>query len=101
MLSSDCAHRPLLVAFLAAVDYLLFMKRDVAVKPNPDEVSDVQYVTKEQLQELVKKAKAGEGGVKLSPWFQLVVENFLYDWWKKLEEGTLVESADMKTIHRL
>ncbi|BBN07057.1 isopentenyl-diphosphate Delta-isomerase [Marchantia polymorpha subsp. ruderalis] len=83
------------------LDYLLFMKRDVAVKPNPDEVSDVQYVTKEQLQELVKKAKAGEGGVKLSPWFQLVVENFLYDWWKKLEEGTLVESADMKTIHRL
>ncbi|KAL3688924.1 hypothetical protein R1sor_015233 [Riccia sorocarpa] len=83
------------------VDYLLFMKREVDLEPNPDEVADVQYVNKEQLQELVRKAKAGEDGVKLSPWFQLVVENFLYDWWKKLEEGTLLESADMKHIHRL
>nr|AHA43673.1 isopentyl pyrophosphate isomerase [Plagiochasma appendiculatum] len=83
------------------LDYLLYMKRDVSVKPNPEEVADVQYVNKEQLQELVNKAKTGADGVKLSPWFQLVVENFLYDWWKKLEEGTLLESADMKTIHRL
>ncbi|KAL2631039.1 hypothetical protein R1flu_015725 [Riccia fluitans] len=59
------------------LDYLLFMKREVDVNPNPEEVADVQYVNKEQLQELVRKAKAGEDGVKLSPWFQLVVENFL------------------------
>ncbi|CAM6102711.1 unnamed protein product [Calypogeia fissa] len=83
------------------VDYLVFMKRDVAVNPNPDEVADVMYVNQEQLKELVAKAKTGKDGVKLSPWFQLVVENFLYDWWKRLEEGKLSEVVDMKTIHKL
>ncbi|KAG9445607.1 hypothetical protein H6P81_011735 [Aristolochia fimbriata] len=83
------------------VDYLLFIVRDVTVNPNPDEVADVKYVDGEQLKELLRKADAGEDSIKLSPWFRLVVDNFLLKWWKHLEEGTLEEVADMKTIHRL
>ncbi|KAJ1697000.1 hypothetical protein LUZ63_005512 [Rhynchospora breviuscula] len=83
------------------LDYLLFIVRDVKLLPNPDEVADVKYVSREQLQELIKKADAGEEGVKLSPWFRLVVDNFLMKWWDHLEKGTLAEAADMKTIHRL
>lgn len=82
------------------MDYLLITKRDVEVKPNPEEVSDVQFVNKEQLLELVRKADAGEEGVKLSPWFRLVVDNFLFNWWKKLENDTLAEAIDTK-IHKL
>lgn len=82
------------------LDYLLITKRDVEVKPNPEEVSDVQFVNKEQLLELVRKADAGEEGVKLSPWFRLVVDNFLFNWWKKLENDTLAEAIDTK-IHKL
>ncbi|RVX07194.1 Isopentenyl-diphosphate Delta-isomerase II [Vitis vinifera] len=55
------------------LDYLLFIVRDVNVNPNPDEVADVK----------------------------LVVDNFLFKWWDHVEKGTLLEAADMKTIHKL
>ncbi|KAJ3675682.1 hypothetical protein LUZ60_004724 [Juncus effusus] len=83
------------------LDYLLFIVRDVNVKPNPDEVADIKYVSRVELQELIKKADAGEEGLKLSPWFRLVVDNFLMKWWDHVENGTLLEACDMKTIHRL
>ncbi|KAL7109625.1 hypothetical protein ACP275_06G185800 [Erythranthe tilingii] len=83
------------------LDYLLFIIRDVSVHPNPDEVVDVKYVNQQQLKELLRKADAGEEGIKLSPWFRLVVDNFLFKWWDHVEKGTLEEAADMKTIHKL
>ncbi|XP_019194619.1 PREDICTED: isopentenyl-diphosphate Delta-isomerase I-like [Ipomoea nil] len=83
------------------LDYLLFIVRDVGMRPNPDEVADVKYVNREQLKEILRKANAGEDGIKLSPWFRLVVENFLFKWWDHVEKGTLMEAADMKTIHKL
>ncbi|CAD5177987.1 unnamed protein product [Musa acuminata subsp. malaccensis] len=83
------------------LDYLLFIIRDVKLLPNPDEVAGVKYVNRDQLKDLVKKADAGEDDVKLSPWFRLVVNNFLMKWWDHVEKGTLLEAADMKTIHKL
>ncbi|OIW04796.1 hypothetical protein TanjilG_16152 [Lupinus angustifolius] len=85
----------------ARLDYLLFIVRDVNVTPNPDEVADVKYVNRDQLKELLEKADAGDEGLKLSPWFRLVVDNFLFKWWDHVEKGTLEKVADMKTIHRL
>ena len=75
--------------------------RDVSLQPNPDEVADVMYVNKDQLKELLRKADASEGGVKLSPWFRLVVDNFLFDWWKKLEDNALASVANVNDIHKL
>lgn len=77
------------------------MVRDVKLNPNPDEVADVKYMTRDELKELLKKADAGEEGLKLSPWFRLVVDNFLFKWWDHVEKGTLLEAVDMKTIHKL
>lgn len=83
------------------MDYLLFIVVDVELNPNPDEVADVKYVNRDQLRELLRKADSGEDGIKLSPWFKLVADNFLFKWWDHVEEGTLQEAADMKTIHKL
>lgn len=83
------------------LDYLLFIVRDVKVNPNPDEVADIRYVNQDQLRELLRKADAGEEGLKLSPWFRLVVDNFLYKLWDHVQKGTLEEVADMETIHKL
>lgn len=83
------------------LDYLLFIVRDVKVNPNPDEVADIRYVNQDQLRELLRKADAGEEGLKLSPWFRLVVDNFLYKLWDHVQKGTLAEVADMETIHKL
>ncbi|XP_010453803.1 PREDICTED: isopentenyl-diphosphate Delta-isomerase I, chloroplastic-like [Camelina sativa] len=83
------------------LDYLLFIVRDVKLQPNPDEVAEIKYVSREELKELVKKADAGDEAVKLSPWFRLVVDNCLMKWWDHVEKGTLIEAVDMKTIHKL
>nr|WNX96130.1 Isopentenyl-diphosphate Delta-isomerase 1 [Ayapana triplinervis] len=83
------------------LDYLLFIVRDVAVNPNPDEVADIKYVNQQDLKDLIKKADLGEEGLKLSPWFRLVVDNFLFKWWDHVQQGTLPEAIDMKTIHKL
>lgn len=84
-----------------SVDYLLFIIRDVNLHPNPDEVAEVKYMNRDDLKELLRKADAGEEGVKLSPWFRLVVDNFLFKWWDHVEKGSLKDAADMKTIHKL
>jgi len=73
----------------------------VKLRSNPDEVAGVRYVSREQLEELVRKADAGEDGVKLSPWFRLMADNLLMGWRDHLEKGTLSEAADMQTIHSL
>ncbi|XP_043714970.1 isopentenyl-diphosphate Delta-isomerase I-like [Telopea speciosissima] len=83
------------------LDYLLFIVRDVDVNPNPDEVADVRYVNRDELKELLRKADAGEEGLKLSPWFRLVVDNFLFKWWDHVEKGTLEQAVDMEKIHKL
>lgn len=83
------------------LDYLLFIVRDVSMDPNPDEVAEVKYVNRDQLKELVMKADLGEEGLKLSPWFRIVVDNFLFKWWDHVENGSLLEASDMKTIHNL
>lgn len=83
------------------VDYLLLIIGDVMVDPNPDEVAGVRYVDREKLKELVRKADVGEDGVRVSPWFRLVVDNFLFKWWDHVDNGTLSQAADMKTIHKL
>lgn len=83
------------------LDYLLFMVRDVKLNPNPEEVADVKYMNRDQVKELLRKADAGEDSVKLSPWFRLVVDNFLMGWWDHVEQGRLQGAADMKTIHKL
>ncbi|GJW16788.1 isopentenyl diphosphate delta-isomerase I [Tanacetum coccineum] len=72
-------------------DYLLFI----------DEVAEVKYVNREQLKELVVKADLDEEGLRLSPWFRIVFDNFLFKWWDHVENGSLLEASNMKTIHNM
>jgi isopentenyl-diphosphate delta-isomerase len=77
------------------VDYILFIQKDVTLRPNPNEIDDVRYVTLEQLQELKKK-----DGIKLTPWFKLILESGkLPLWWKNLKD--LKQFEDHQTIHKM
>jgi len=35
------------------IDYILFVRRDVTLKPNSNEVRDCRYVTKEELKDMI------------------------------------------------
>lgn len=64
------------------VDYILFIKANVDLKPNPNEVQDTRYVNAEGL-----KAMFGDSNLKFTPWFKLICQSLLFEWWKHLDEG--------------
>jgi len=77
------------------IDYILFLQKDVTIRPNPNEIDDVRYVTLEQLNEL-----KGKPDVKLTPWFKLILESGkLPLWWKNLKN--LKQFEDQTTIHKM
>ncbi|KAI8801020.1 NUDIX hydrolase domain-like protein [Cladochytrium replicatum] len=80
------------------VDYIFIVKTDnISFAPNPNEVKSVKYVSKAELKDLF--ANAANNDIKLTPWFKIIVENFLYKWWDNLDN--LKSLREPKTIHRL
>ena len=79
------------------IDYILFIRAKVDVKPNPEEASDVKYVTLAELQTMM----APSSGLLWSPWFRIIVEKFLIKWWKSLDAALTTDKfLEVKTIHR-
>jgi isopentenyl-diphosphate delta-isomerase len=64
------------------VDYILFIKADVDLHANPNEVRDTRYVTQEDL-----KAMFQDKSLKFTPWFKLICESMLFEWWDHLNSG--------------
>ena len=76
------------------MDYILFVKKDVKMDVNPNEVKSVRYVDQKEMKEFFAHPDS-----KFTPWFKLIVENFIYKWWDALENGKISEFADEK-IHQ-
>ncbi|KAM4689074.1 isopentenyl-diphosphate Delta-isomerase 1-like [Discoglossus pictus] len=79
------------------IDYILFVQKNVSLNPDPNEIKTHCYVSKEELKQLLEKAKHGE--VKITPWFQLIADTFLYKWWDNLQDLKQVQDHDK--IHRM
>ena len=78
------------------VDYILFIQKDVTIKPDPNEIQNTRYLKASELEEFLASAK---NGTKLSPWFAMIGATLLPKWWKKLDD---VDSlVDHSTIHRM
>ena len=84
------------------VDYILFIRSQdqgvVPLNPNPEEVMATKYVTQGELREMM----SSESGLLWSPWFRIIVENFLWGWWDDVE-GVLVQGKhmDTETVHKI
>lgn len=79
------------------VDYILFVKADVKLSPNPDEVRDVKYVDQAELAAMMRP----ESGLKWSPWFRIIAKQFLPLWWKDLNKTiTTNDLVDYSKIHK-
>jgi len=72
------------------IDYILFIRADVTLEVNENEVRDWKYVSMGELKEMFKQEKAA--GTKFTPWFRLICETMLFEWWEQMEkEGALPE----------
>lgn len=76
------------------IDYILFLLKDVTLKPNPNEVSIYRYVSQSDLDRFISNLDC-----PISPWLKLIVEsNKLHLWWDNLHQ--LHKYKDHETIHR-
>ena len=64
------------------VDYILFIKADIDHTPNPNEVKDSRYVSEAELKTMFK-----DNSLKFTPWFKLICESMLFEWWEHLDQG--------------
>lgn len=79
------------------IDYILFIKKNVSMNINPEEVCDTRYVTMAELQDMMKPSS----GLLWSPWFRIIAEQFLVHWWKDLDVTLTTDRyVDYKTIYR-
>ena len=65
------------------VDYILFVKKDVNLDINKDEVAEVCYVSLDDFQPFLDQLATRN--VQLTPWFHLIVQHRLIDWWKNID----------------
>lgn len=77
------------------VDYILFIKANVDVKANKNEVQATQYVTPDSL-----KKQLEDPTLKFTPWFKLICNTMLYEWWEHLDNG-LEAYLDEQDIRRM
>lgn len=67
------------------------------LKPNAEEVDDVKYVSLSELKEMMSPPS----GLLWSPWFRIIVQRFLPQWWADLRRTlTTDDFLDVSTIHR-
>jgi isopentenyl-diphosphate delta-isomerase len=87
------------------IDYILMVKKDVSLdKVNANEVMSCKWVSQQGLRDFIKSSSSisqcdnnNETGVKISPWFKIICDNFLYDWWNSLDN--LDKCKDWENIH--
>jgi len=66
----------------SVVDYILFIKANVDLNINENEVQATQYVSAEKL-----KALFEDPSLKFTPWFKLICQSMLFEWWEHLDSG--------------
>ncbi|GAB1318979.1 isopentenyl-diphosphate delta-isomerase idi1 [Madurella fahalii] len=64
------------------IDYILFIKANVDLDINKNEVQAIQYVLADDL-----KKQFGNPSLKFTPWFKLICESMLFEWWQHLDSG--------------
>ena len=67
------------------LDHILFARAppNMKVSPNPNEISEVQWVTEDELNQWLSENP--QDGQIIAPWFRLIAENILPEWWGNLD----------------
>jgi len=66
------------------IDHIMVVRADVEVSPNPNEIEDFRWVSKDELSSMADEHDAGK--LVIAPWFDLIRVNFLNDWWEDIDD---------------
>ena len=77
------------------IDYILFIKADVDLDINRNEVQATRYVAEDELKDMFKDDK-----LKFTPWFKLICQTMMFEWWEHLNGG-LEKYMNEKEIRRM
>jgi isopentenyl-diphosphate Delta-isomerase len=86
------------------IDYILFIEAQVDVEVNENEVQDTRWVDAAELRQMFKDVESASGkdkALKYTPWFRLICEGMLFEWWAALEKGQLGRYVGEKDIRRM
>lgn len=78
----------------AEIDYIFIIRKNLQLKPNPDEVKSYRYVTKDEMKDLL--LNGDKKSIKITPWVRLLARDFLFKYWDNLD--SLDSIADTKNI---
>lgn len=78
------------------VDYILFIQADVDLHVNPNEVRDTRYASRDELTRMFD-----EPNLKFTPWFKLICQSLLFEWWSHLGTAALNKYKGEKEIRRM
>jgi isopentenyl-diphosphate delta-isomerase len=81
---------------VSLVDYILFIQADVDLEPSPNEVRDTKYVSADEL-----KAMFEQPGLTFTPWFKLICNSMLFEWWSHLGTSALDKYKNETQIRRM
>ena len=77
------------------VDYILFIKANVDLDVNKNEVQNTKYVSADGLKQFFD-----DPALKFTPWFKLICNSLLFEWWDHLDSG-LEKYTDEQEIRRM
>ena len=86
------------------IDYILFVEADPELKINKNEVKDIRWVSIDELKQMFKDVDSGTGkdkNLKYTPWFKLICDSMLYQWWDAMLEGDLAKYTGEEQIRRM
>lgn len=81
------------------MDYILAARagKEIVVSPNPEEVSEVRWVTQPELVAMMDPAS----GLDWSPWFRIIAAKFLPRWWEDLDATLGTDAHVDGRIHKV
>ena len=75
------------------IDHILIIKADVELNINDNEVSDVKWVSEEELESMLVNEDLSDG--EIAPWFRCIASRIMTDeWWSS--QGDLAKIAKLK-----
>lgn len=108
-----------------SVDYIFFITADVDLQVNPNECSDVAWVSPSELEEMIADPSMScrssistfqpghdetftdnfyapcvfiDSANSFTPWFELIVKRFLKSWWKSLLDQSPTNQVDASVL---